>query len=367
MGVALAFGVAAAARANHNETSQAGRALAAPEKIDGAPAAAAIGPYIGHPSPFPVNQPLKKIPRHARIAFVDCGTPICGLFWQLLQPAAKTMGVKLTRYQAGTAANTVAAALDTVVAAKPSAVIVAAVDIELWKNQLKQLQAAHIPVVTTGIIHTKRYGIKAAQIGDAWSAFTGKLLADYAAAKDGVGSKVAFYEVPELTFTRLMAAAFKAELPKVCPSCSVRVVDIPVATTGNTAPNLIVSDLQAHPDTTVIAFASDETETGLPSALQTAGIHVKTLGSGPNPTNLEYLKEGKENAVLAADLPVLSWTLLDQAARQLVGQPLTGLEAKGITDIQFLTPGEVTFDPSHGWTGYPNFVQRFKKLWGIGR
>jgi hypothetical protein len=25
----------------------------------------------------------------------------------------------------------------------------------------------------------------------------------------------------------------------------------------------------------------------------------------------------------------------------------------------------VTFDPSHGWTGYPDFPQRFAKLWGV--
>jgi hypothetical protein len=25
------------------------------------------------------------------------------------------------------------------------------------------------------------------------------------------------------------------------------------------------------------------------------------------------------------------------------------------------------FDPSKGWTGYPDFAQRFAKLWGVGR
>jgi ribose transport system substrate-binding protein len=361
-GLALAFGaVACGDDDGSNDSSSAAEANGG-----NAAAEAVIEPYIGQPSAFPVTEPLKETPKRATFAFMDCGSPVCGLFWQLLQPAAKTMGVQLTRYKAGPAADTVATAWDSVVAAKPDAVIAAAIDIELWKNQLAQLHDGGIPVVTTGVLGTEEYGIEAAQIGETWSQLAGRLMAAYVAATFPADSDVAFYDVPELTFTQLVSEAFQAELPKVCPDCSVRVVHIPVATTGNTAPNRIVSDLQAHPDTNVLVFAADETQSGLPAALQTAGIDVETLGLSPSPTNLQYVKEGKEDAVLAVDLPVLSWTLIDQAARQLAGQELTGDQAEGITDMQFLTPDDITFDPSKGWTGYPDFAQRFARLWGVG-
>jgi ribose transport system substrate-binding protein len=337
-----------------------------PKKVDVAAARAVIQPYIGHPNGFPVTQPLAKVPTGATIAYMDCGTPICALFWNFLQPAAKTMGVQLTRYNAGSSATTVATAYDSVVAAKPAAVISVAIDVELWKNQLKELQAMNIPVVSSGVLGTAKYGIKDAQIGEAWDQLVGKLMANYVVAKFGVHSNVAFYDVPEISFTGLLGTVFKSTLKKICWSCSVRTVHIPVATTGTTAPNLIVSDLQAHPHTTAIAFAADQTELGLPSALKLAGIHVKTIGSGPTPSNVQYVADGGETAVLAADLPVLAWTLLDQAARQMAGQPLSGLEAKGITTVQFLTQRDITFDPSQGWPGYTNFAQRFAKLWGVG-
>jgi ribose transport system substrate-binding protein len=332
---------------------------------DSAAAAAAIKPYVDQPSAFPVTEPLKSIKKGATVAFMDCGTPICGLFWQLLQPAAQTMGVKLTHYKAGSAANTVTQAYDSVVSAKPDAVIATATDVELWKNQLKQLQAANVPVVTTGILGTAKYGIKAAQAAEAASELEGKLLADYSAANFSSDTSVALYDVPELSFTALVRQAYQDELGKVCPRCTVRVVHIPVATMGNTAPQAIVSDLQAHPDTKLAVFTIDEIENGLPAALQSAGVKVHTLGNSPSPTELEYLKEGKESAVLAVDLPVLGWTLLDQAARQMVGRQLSGDEAKGITDVQFLTQKDITFDPSKGWTGYPDFATRFAKLWGV--
>jgi ribose transport system substrate-binding protein len=368
--LSLAFGVAACGSSSSGGSSSTGAAATtggSAQNADKAAALAAIQPYIAQPSAFPVTDPLKKVPKGSTIAFTDCGTPICGLFWDILQPAAKTMGVKMKRYKAGSAANTVSNAFDSVLADKPGAVIVAGTPIDLWKNKLQKFKDAKIPVVTTGILGTKQYGVQAAQAAEDSSELGGKLMADYVAANFGADSKVAFYDIPELTFTGLTGQAFQNELKKVCPACSTRIVHIPIATLGNTAPNRLVSDLQSHPDTTVMAFGTDEIQAGFPAARQAAGLtKVKTLGNTPNPQGLQYVKEGKTTAVLGVDLPVLTWVLLDQAARQMAGQALTGDEAKGLPVLRFLTQKDITFDPSKGWTGYPDFAQRFAKLWGVG-
>lgn len=367
--LALAFGLAACGGDDDNSSSSSASSsgtTTTAAKVDKAAAAAAIAPYIGKPSPFPVTDALKKVPKGSTIAFSDCGTPICGLFWQILQPAAQTMGVKMKRYKAGAAASSVSSTFDSILADKPDALIVAGTPLQLWQNKLKGFQDAKIPVVTTGILGTKGTGIEAAQAAEDSSNFTGKLLADYAAANYGANQKVAFYDTPELTFTGLTGTAFQDELKKVCPSCSVRTVHVPIATFGNKAPQQLVSDIQAHPDTTLMVFGTDEVEAGFPAARQAAGIKgVKTLGNTPNPQGLQYVKEGKTNAILGVDLPVLTWTLLDQAARQMAGQQLTGNEAKGIPVVQFLKQEDIKFDPSKGWTGYPDFAQRFAKLWGV--
>ena len=296
---------------------------------------------------------------------MDCGTPVCALFYSLLAPAAKTMGVKLTRVNAGSAANTVSAAFDSVITQKPAAVITTAINVQLWANQLKQLQAEKIPVITTGITGLGKYGVPAPQAAEAMADFWGKLSADYVAAEFGSQSNVVFYDTPELPFTLVTVGAFTAELARVCSGCSARTVPIAIATIGNTAPNTVVSDLQAHPSTTVAVFGSDEVETGLPSALRAASIKVKTLGITPTPANLQYVKEGEETATLGYDLPVASWELIDQAAREIAGQKLTGTAAQGIIDVQFLTQKDITFNPALGWTGYPHFAQQFSQLWGV--
>jgi ribose transport system substrate-binding protein len=329
-------------------------------------AESAITPFIGKPSDFPVTEPLEKVPTGAQIAFVDCGTPVCALFWELIQPAGQTMGVEISRIRAGQSADTVSAAFDTIVSQKPDGVIVTSINPQLWQNQLTELQDAGIPVVTTGIADAADYGIESPQASQPEQQRDGALLADYIVANFAGEGEIALYTVPELTLTAPFAESFSAEIEKICPDCSVRMVDVPVATIGNTAPNMIVSDLQANPDTAVAAFALDEVQNGLPAAMQTAGIDIPTIGYAPTPTNLQYIQEGQQDATLATDLPVLIWTTLDQVAREMAGQELSGGESEGLTVIQFLTQEDITFDPSMGWTGYPDFAERFAKLWGVG-
>jgi ribose transport system substrate-binding protein len=325
-----------------------------------------VAPYIGQPSPFPVTEKLKEVPKGAEIDYVDCGTPICALFWQILEPAAQTMGVKLERVKAGSSANTVGPAFDTVVQKEPAAVIVGSITMELWSKQLKELQDKEIPVVTTGISDAEEFGVESPQASNANSERSGDLMAAYVLAEmAGEESNVVFYETPELSFTTIIAESFQAKMEELCPECSVRIAQVGVAELGNTAPNTVVSDLQANPETNVAVFGTAEIEAGLPTALKSAGIEVETLGSSPGPAELQYLKEGKSTAVLGFDLPVLTWTLLDQAAREIAGQELTGPEAEGLGVLQFLTKEDVQYDVSKGWSGYPEFAEKFAELWGV--
>src|SRR5882757_10407259 len=196
-----------------------------------------VAPYIGQPSPFPVTEKLKEVPKGAEIDYVDCGTPICALFWEILQPAGQTMGVKLERIKAGSAANTVASAFDTVIAKEPAAVIVGSITMELWSKQLKELQEKEIPVVTTGISDAEEFGVESPQASNANSERSGKLMAAYVVGEmAGEESNAVFYETPELSFTTILGESFQAEMENLCPECSVRIGKVGVAELGNTAP-----------------------------------------------------------------------------------------------------------------------------------
>ncbi len=348
-----------------DETNVKANETAAGSSNDLAASEAALAPYTGQPSPFPVTEKLKEIPTGAKVYWMDCGDPTCALFYELLSGAAKTMGIDLDILKAGQTASTVSAAFDSVIALKPDGVIVGAIEPELYAPQLKELQEMGIPVVTSAVTDAEEFGIKGVTYGKKQVEIAGELMADFTAVEYGPDADVVYYGTPELGFNPTMEATLEEKLAEVCPDCSLRTVPILASEVGNTAPSTMVSDLQANPDTDVVLSPAGQTYSGLPAALQAAGIDVKTVSSTPTPTNLQYLKEDKETAALGVDLPVMTWTIIDSIAREIIGQELKGLEAEGLTVMQFLKPEDITFDPSKGWTGYPDFAERFMKLWGI--
>jgi ribose transport system substrate-binding protein len=330
---------------------------------DVAAAEAAIAPYIGQPSAFPIDTPLAKKPTGKRIAFMDCGTPVCGLFFTLASPAADALGMDLTRIKTGLAADSVAAAFDTVVQDKYDGVFVPAIPPSLWQAGLDKLEAAEIPVVTSGVTGGDSSKIDVSQIADENITRSAELLASYVVAEHAADTNVVFYYTPELAFSNVMEKAFSAHVTKLCADCTVRTAKIPVASFGTRAPSLVTDDLQANPNTCTAVFAVGEQALGLPAALKTAGLSIQTIAAFPDPGTLEQIKSGQMAAALGIDLPVIAWTAVDSLARLTTGEPAAEGALADRAPQQFLTSEDLTGDVSKGWLAYPDFADRFMKLW----
>ena len=322
-----------------------------------------IADYVGQPSPFPIDTPLAKSPAGKRIAYMDCGTPICGLFYQLAQPPAEALGMELTRIDTGLSADTVATAFDTVVSGGYDGVFVPAIPTQLWESGLDALAEAGIPVATSGVVGGDPAKIGVRQVSEIQAKTAGELLAAYVVAENGDDTNAVVYQTPELQFTSVIWDAFEGKMKELCGGCSVRTADVPAATFGTRSPSVIVDDLQAHPDTKTVVFAIAEQAGGLPAALDTAGLDVETIGNSPDPAALEQIQSGDMAAGLGLDLPVVAWTVVDSLARLTTGQePAPGAVADQ-PPMQFLTAEELKGDVSQGWTGYPDFAERFTALW----
>ena len=173
-----------------------------------------------------------------------------------------------------------------------------------------------------------------------------------------------FYGSPELDFSKYAQGAFVGEMKKLCPSCKVRTSSISVLTIGSTAPTTVVNDLRSHPDTNTAIFSTLDTAIGLPPALKTAGLSVTTNGLAPGPVTLSYIKQGQLTGGFGLDLLAGSWQAVDIAARLIMGDKVPPAEASG--DYEFIGPAQIKGDVSGGWTGYPDYQKRFKKLWHVG-
>jgi ribose transport system substrate-binding protein len=360
VGAAILAGSALAACGSSSSSSTSSTTSSAPANV--AAAEAAIAPYTGHPSAFPVTEPLgKPLPAGKKFVYLQCSTPVCALLGQLLAPAVKTLGGTLTVINSGGTASSSQAAASSALALKPAAVLLPAVTPSVFGDSLKRLGEAGIKVTAVGVINPTVYGIDFSIGGQDSIERTGRLMADWVIVHKGPKANVVFYGTPELDFSSYMQHAFEKELAKNCPSCKVRSMPISVTTFGTTAPQTVVNDLQGNPSTNTAVFATEEAATGLPAALKAAGLSVTTLGFAPAPANLQDIKTGGLTAGLGLDLPVQEWTHVDGTARLLLGEPLTPKETE--VPLQFLGKEDITFDPAKGWTGYPDFAERFAKLW----
>ena len=349
-----------------NTATQAAQTQSGGSGVNVAAAKAAVAQYSGKPTAFPADTPLKSKPTGKTFAYFQCSTPVCALFTQILQPTQKLLGYKLSVVKAGASANEVQGAMNSIISLNPAGVLLPASDPNQFLQQIKQLEQAKVPISANGILNPQNYGIQADFLNNYADALGGKLMADWAVANSG-GGEVALYGVPELSVSVPIRHAFDAEMARVCSSCTVRHVDLPVASIGTDAPNRVVSDLQSHPNTKAIAFVTSEAGTGLPAALNAAGLKVKIVGGGPTPATLGYIKGGQWDAAIGVDFATMLWAQVDALARLTAGQPLTAGEKLGLPPIQILTKSDITFDPTKGWVAYPDFPQRFAKLWGAGQ
>ncbi|HEY6786584.1 MAG TPA: substrate-binding domain-containing protein [Trebonia sp.] len=364
--VALAGVIAAvtAACASGGSSSPSGSASSDAGDAAGISAArAALAPYEGHPSAFPATEPLTKRPAAgSRFIYLQCSTPVCAQIGQLLAAPAKALGVTLSVINSGSTATSSQAAAAAALAQKPAAVLLPAVDPQLFGGALHQFDSAGIAVTGVGIIDGAPYGVQESAGGQASVERAGQLMADWVVARDGAAANVVFFGTPELSFSAPMQTAFQNTLKQTCPSCKASYQPLSVTTFGTTAPGNVVSYLQAHPSTNTVVFATMEGATGLAAALKDAGMHVTTLGFAPSPSNLQDIKDGGLTAGLGLDLPVQEWVQVDLAARLLAHQSIPASELN--VDLEFLTKDNVTSaDTTLGWTGYPDTAQRFATLW----
>jgi ribose transport system substrate-binding protein len=367
--IAVCLTVAACGDADDGGSTGAstGAGGAATASADVAAARKALEPFTGHPTAFPVKEPLvKPLPAGTKYTVVQCASPVCSLLTGVVEPAVKAIGAELNVVKAPASASATQNAVESAIAAKPDGVILIGMTPEVIAPQLRELKDAGIPTASLGIIDAEKYGIGFDSTSVAGVSNSGARLADWVVVKKGDDADIVFYKTPELSFMQPELDGFRSELEKVCPSCKLREVVLPITTIGSTAPSRVVSDLQSHPDTNVAVFGTEEAATGLPAALKTAGIDVLVTGYVPTPANLVDIKADKIGSGLAGDLAVGAWTTVDALARQTLGQPISDYEKHTPAPQQLLEAKDITFDPSKGWSGYPDFAERFAKLWKVG-
>ncbi len=323
-----------------------------------------------------------SIPENKTVFYITCSVPVCaeigsGVEEAVAALASKGWTIKTTSHQ--DTPDTVAAAFDAAIAAKPDVVMTSGNPREWFQTQLDTLESMNIPVVSWSIPEPFEPGSGIAVnilSGDDYF-YYGVVMADYAYA-NSPNKNILFVGLPVFPVLSLVQDGFKAEIELICPECTVKFQEIGLADLGTNLPGQMVSALQADPNLDFIAYAFGGMMFGVPEALEAAGLvdQAKAVSQAGSPMNFQFIADGKhQTGEFALASGLLGWRAVDIAITLFTDGTISKSPAvEGIfdkTDIglnglprQILTQPTVK-DPTALWPGIEGFQELFKQRWGL--
>jgi ribose transport system substrate-binding protein len=306
----------------------------------------------------------KPIPTGKTIDWIVCGSPLCTVLTAPLQAAAKTLGWTVDAIPGGLSPETILNAWNLAVQNHPDAVVASGFPEVVWSSALAQLKAANIPVVNGFVTDTPGNGVNA-EIISLPSEYTnqGTAYAAYTLATDGTATNALFVYGSTFEADALLKSGYQAEQKKLCPSCGFSALNVPESDVGTTLPSVITAYLTSHPQINFLVLGEGSFETGLPQALQTAGLanKVKIMSQYPTAASVSDLTAGKLSALVAVEQSDAMWLYIDALARVFTGQSLAPSQAS--SPVWVVTPKTANKLTSPYYI-VSNYQSQFKKLWG---
>ena len=317
---ATAVAVTACGSTSSGGSSSSGSSASSLAKAEGVLTQAAQ-----RPTKISVTQPVgKPIPAGKKITFISCGVEACALQGPILAEGAKTLGWSVKQVGTDGSPEKVQNAFESAIRDGADAIITNAANPEALAKPLKDAKAAGVDFVTCcslgqagdTILYNTATAQQNAKIGEYLAA---KVIADSKGKADTLYVNISAFEI-----LAAVGKTFTAEHKKLCPSCEVNSIDIPLTSLGKDAPDRIVSYLRSHPKTNYVALSvADALGPGLPAALQAAGLsdRVKIVGQGGNQQIYQDMSAGKVLALTPTDLYAYDYLMLDALARKFAGAP----------------------------------------------
>lgn len=342
--------------------------IALSAKKDGVAAAKAyVAAHSKPPASIGKLPPVSKKPATGkRVDWLECGVPVCKLIGKGLSAATKALGWKLKVIPMGTTPEQIGRAWTTAVEDSPDAVLATGVVQALFKSQLAQLKAKGIPYVAGSTTDPNTNG----QIGNVPSqadyVLRGSMMANFVVANTNGAAKAVMFNIPDFPVLVIEQKAFAATFKKLCPSCSLDVVNVSATDIGSKLPGRAVSYMQQHPDTNYMVAAFGDMTLGVPQALKAAGLDSKlriiSQASGPN--NFQNIKKGLvEYAAVPEPDAMAGWRMIDVLVRSFNGDPLACCNL-GTLPRHYLTKSNIG-NPALPYVGVPGYPNQFLKLWKV--
>src|SRR3984957_6153817 len=337
---------------------------------DVAAAVAAVKSASTLPASIPETQSLPSAPPKGKtVLFLQCEEVQCSYEGDGLKAAAAAIGwtVKVLNFQAANPA-TLVSALQTGLQYHPVAAFFSGVPQEAWQSEQKPYAAAGAVIVDNYLAATPSgQGVLAGRGYASENEQMGTVLAQQQIANSG-GAPAAslIVSVPTYTVFDPMVTAYKAEIAKDCPSCSVTEDDftLPQMLGGQLVP-AAVSAAKRIPNLKYIVSVNGAFTDTLPEALKAAGLAGKyqvISGQGVS-TDQQNVLAGSQLATVSGPFILGGWQDMDMAIR--FAMHLAPSPGDNVVPWVLLDKSNIG-TPSDSYDAPTDYPSLFEKLWHVG-
>jgi ribose transport system substrate-binding protein len=262
-------------------------------------------------------------------------------------------------------------AIEQAVAAHADYIVISGSSIAAMGQGLQEAKAAHIPVFDMSGQEAPEgsgNGVYADPISLDGVTEGSQAVIDFAIAQSNADAHILYVNYTDSPTLAATETAVKKSLPQLCSACSITDVDVSSSALGDgSIPGLVVSALQRDPSINYVFFAFSSVFTGVPEAIQAAGLsgQVKLIGYQLSAEEVAALQDGS----LAAGVPLpqgeMAWATLDEAARYSEGMNLDWPAHQELS-LTLWTPQNVPSTLKGEWLGINGYQNQFKQLWHVG-
>jgi len=293
-----------------------------------------------------------------------------------MQAAGKVAGVTVfTDYAAGSLTQ-IQSGIQSAITKHVNAIVILSVPPAAIAQPIRNAISHGIPVLMMGdhdpgpLNATERsLGIKA-DITGCYSC-AGRSIANFVVSESKGSAHALFINSPDIGDATLEMNGFKSQMKKLCSSCSVQTVGIPVANWATQITSSVASAIAAHPDINYIVPVFDTMEAFVTPAIKAANAvnRVKLASFNASEAQMKEMQAGTKPTWIADggyNLTWWGWTAMDDVFRVLLNKPALPSEAVPQGFFTHASSKRYNFSGSQDpWYGNPQYVSGFKKLWGI--
>jgi ribose transport system substrate-binding protein len=315
------------------------------------------------PNSIGITQPIgKPVPAGKKLAFISCGVEACNVQGKIIAQGAKDLGWSASTIATDGSPEKLQGAFDTALRNGADAVILNAVNRAAVAKQIEQAKQKGVAFVTCCSVESMGNGIlyntsTADQNSEIGTDLAAQVVADSKGKANTLYVNISAFEI-----LANLGKSFQKSYKSYCPGCSDASIDIPLTSLGKDAPDRIVSYLRSHPKVNyVVLSVSDALGTGLPAALQAAGLggKVKIVGQGGGTQIFQYISGGQMQSIVPFDYYAIDYMMLDALARHFAGAPV-----QKTAPPRWLMTKQGLPSTSDLFPVVANYRDQFLKLWG---